>query len=580
MAPLLRVLYEQYFPSNNFQLIIMAKPAIFLVAPDSNFLKVAERHINSEFGDRFQVHGVDSGASALLALKQLKQSHEPVALFMVEQQMPAMTGIEFLEQAKELFPEAKCVLLTDVDTDADIRAIKTVNIDCYLLKLSDPPENRLYPVLQDLLDDWQAVFTSPFEGIRVIGQRWSSESHEVKDFLGRNQRPFTWLDIETDQEASRLIDRVKSDQVLRSNDPQLPVIIFADGSHLEAPTLVQVAEKIGLTTQPKRAFYDLVIVGGGPAGLGAAVYGASEGLSTVMIEKVAPGGQAGTSSRIENYLGFPAGLSGADLARRAIVQAQRFGVEILSPQEVTGVRVQDQERFVTLADGTEIGCHALLIAIGVSWRKLDVPGVEQLTGRGVYYGAAMFEAVSCRDEEVYIVGGANSAGQAALYFSKYAIKVTILVRGDSLSKGMSQYLIDQIQATENIEVRLRSSVVEVKGENHLEAIAIANAETGEKQTIPATSLFLFIGATPHTDWLADVVERDERGFILAGPDLLHDGQRPQGWTLDRNPFLFETSVPGIFVTGDVRHGSVKRVASAVGQSAVVVQLIHQHLSTN
>lgn len=377
----------------------MAKPALYIVAPDPNFLKVASRHLNSEFGERFCVLTANSGAEAICALKQLKQNHQSVALFMVEQQMPEMTGIEFLEQAIE-FPEAKRVLLTDVDTDAEIRKIKTVNIDCYLLKLSDPPEERLFPTLHDLLDDWQAAFASPFEGIRVVGQRWSARSHAVKDFLFRNQRPFTWLDIDTDEEAVRLIDRVKSDRPGRSDDPQLPLLVFPDGSHLEAPTPVQVAEKIGLSTHPKQTFYDLVIVGGGPAGLGAAVYGASEGLNTIMIERVAPGGQAGTSSRIENYLGFPAGLSGADLARRAIVQAQRFGVEILAPQEVTGVRVQDRERIVTLADGTEIGCHALLIAIGVEWRKLDVPGVEQLTGRGVYYGAAMFEAVSCRDEDV------------------------------------------------------------------------------------------------------------------------------------------------------------------------------------
>lgn len=555
----------------------MTKPVLFIVAPDSNFLKVAARHLNSEFGDRFSALTADSVTNALEALNRLKQNHEPVALFLVEQQMPQITGIDFLEQAITLFPEAKRILLTDVETDADIRKIETVNIDCYLLKLSDPPENRLYPTVQDLLDDWQAAFTSPFEGIRVIGQRWSPQSHQIKDFLFRNQRPFTWLDIETDEEANRLIDRLKSNHS-GADEPQLPLIIFPDDSHLEAPTLVQVAEKIGLSTHPKQTFYDLVIVGGGPAGLGAAVYGASEGLNTIMIEKIAPGGQAGTSSRIENYLGFPSGLSGADLARRAIVQAQRFGVEILSPQEVTGVRIEDQKRFVTIADGTEIGCHTLLIAIGVEWRKLDVPGVEQLTGRGVYYGAAMFEAMSCRNEDVYLVGGANSAGQAAMYFSKYARNVTMLVRGDSLSKGMSQYLIEQIQATENITVRLSSSVVEVKGENHLEAIAITNAETKETQVVPVTSLFLFIGATPHTDWLANVVERDERGFILSGPELLHDGRYPPGWGLERDPFLFETSVPGIFVTGDVRQKSVKRVASAVGQSAVVVQLIHQYLT--
>ncbi len=555
----------------------MAKSVIFIVASESHFLELAERHLSSEFSESFSIITADSGTNALEALNRLKQNNELVALFLVEQQMSPMTGIDFIEQAIALFPDAKRILLTDVETDADIRKIKTVNIDCYLLKLSDPPENRLYPTVQDLLDDWQAAFTSPFEGIRVIGQRWLPQSHQVKDFLFRNQRPFTWLDIETDEEANRLLERFKSQQSLAKN-PQLPLVIFPDDSYLEAPSLLQIAEKIGLSTHPGQTFYDLIIIGGGPAGLGAAVYGASEGLNTLVIEKVAPGGQAGTSSRIENYLGFPSGLSGADLARRAIVQAQRFGVEILSPQEVTGVRIEEQKRFVTIADGTEISCHALLIAIGVEWRKLDVPGAELLTGRGVYYGAAMFEAISCRNEDVYLVGGANSAGQAAMYFSKYARSVTMLVRGESLSKGMSQYLVEQIEATENITVRLHSSITEVKGENHLEEVAIANAETKETQSVPVTSLFLFIGATPHTDWLTNIVKCNERGFISSGSELQQDGSYPPEWTLERSPFLFETSVPGIFVTGDVRQKSVKRVASAVGQSAVVVQLIHQYLT--
>lgn len=557
----------------------MAKPVILIVNDKPELLKVAKRHLKSQFGDHFEVLVADSGASALEVLKQLKLRNELVALFFVEQQMSGTTGVEFLEQAMEVFPEAKCVLLTDLNTDADIRAIKTtVNIDCYLLKLSDPPEERLYPVLQDLLQDWQASFCSPYEGIRVIGHRWSPESHQVKDFLARNQRPFQWLDIETELEAHRLVEQVKSAKPDDLDEPQLPLVLFPDGSHLEVPTNTQVAEKIGLSTHAEMPFYDLVIVGGGPAGLAGGVYGASEGLGTLMIDRVAPGGQAGTSSRIENFLGFPSGLSGADLARRAVVQAQRFGVEILSPQEVTGIRVEDCYRFVTLADGTEIGCYALLIAIGVEWRQLDVPGIDKLTGAGVYYGASMSEALSCHDEEVYMVGGANSAGQAAMYFSNHARAVTMLVRGDSLAKDLSQYLVDQIEATENITVRLRSSIVEVKGEAHLEAITIATADTDETQTIPVTSLFIFIGATPHTDWLAGVVERDERGFILSGPDLIRDGSRPQGWTLDRDPFLLETSVPGIFVAGDVRHGSVKRCASAVGEGSIAVQFIHQYLS--
>jgi thioredoxin reductase (NADPH) len=363
-----------------------------------------------------------------------------------------------------------------------------------------------------------------------------------------------------------------------SDTPQLPLVLFSDSSHLVDPTNIQIAEKIGLNRRAAMPFYDLIIVGAGPAGLAAAVYGASEGLRTVLIEKEAPGGQAGTSSRIENYLGFPVGLSGADLARRAVTQARRFGVEILMPQEVTRVRVKDPYRFITLKDGTELSCHALMVATGVSYRKLDVPGIEALTGRGVYYGAAMTEALSCRGEEVYIVGGANSAGQAAMYFSKYAHRVTLLVRGDSLAKSMSQYLIAQIQETENITVQVHSSVVEVQGDTSLKAITIANAETGELKSVKATSLFIFIGAMPHTDWLDGVVERDKQGFILSGAELLRNKCRPRGWTKERNPFLLETSVPGIFVAGDVRYGSVKRVASAVGEGAIAVQFIHQYLS--
>jgi len=557
----------------------MATPVILIVNNNRKLLEIAECHLNNEFGDRFQLLLADSGASALDILKHLEQQQVPVALFFVEQQMAGMTGIDFLEQAMKAFPEAKCILLTDVDTDANIRAIKTkVKIDCYLIKLSDPPEERLYPILHDLLDDWQASFHSPYEGIRVIGHRWSRQSYQIKDFLARNQRPFQWLDIEQEKEAHYWIAQVRSAKPDELDEPQLPLVFFPDGSHLEAPTDLQVAEKIGLHIRAQMPFYDLVIVGGGPAGLAAGVYAASEGLAALMIDRVAPGGQAGTSFRIENYLGFPSGVSGAELSRRAVVQAERFGLELLSPSEATGIRVQDCYRFVTLADGTEIGCYALLLALGVEWRQFDVPGIHKLLGAGVYYGVSMVEVFSCRDEEVYIVGGANSAGQAAMHFSKYARSVTMLVRGGSLAKDMSKYLIEQIEATENITVRLRSSVIEVEGEGHLEAITIINADTGETQTIPATSLFLFIGATPRTDWLAGVVERDKHGFILSGADLIRNGYRPQGWTLERDPFLLETSVPGIFVAGDVRHGSVKRVACAVGEGSLAVQFIHQYLS--
>jgi len=552
----------------------MAKPVIMTVDDDPEVLQAVARDLRRAYGDRFRVIRADSGTSALEVVQQLKLRNEPVALFLVDQRMPQMSGVEFLEKEMELFPEAKRALLTAyADTDAAIRAINTAKIDYYLMKPWDPPEERLYPVLDDLLDDWQAGFHPLFEGIRVIGNRWSPHSHQVKDFLARNQVPYQWLDIELEEEAQRLVSCAEA-----QNKAYLPLVLFPDGSRLSQPSNLQIAEKIGLRTQAERPFYDLLIVGGGPAGLAAAVYGASEGLSTVMIEREAPGGQAGSSSRIENYLGFPSGLSGADLARRAVTQARRFGVEILTPQEVTSVRVDDPYRIVTLGDGSEISCHALLVATGVSYRRLNVPGMEKLTGAGVYYGAAMTEALSCRDEDVYIVGGANSAGQAAMYFSKFARNVIMLVRSDSLTKGMSQYLIDQIEAMENITVRVNTSVVEAKGTTSLEAITIADSKTGEKETVPATSLFIFIGAMPQTDWLDGLVERDERGFILSGPDLIHDGKRPRGWTLERSPFLLETNVPGIFVAGDVRHRSVKRVASGVGEGAIAVQFIHQYLS--
>lgn len=552
----------------------MAKPVILSVDDDPEVLQAVARDLRRAYGDRYRVLRADSGAAGLDVLKQLKLRDEPAALLLVDQRMPRMSGVEFLEQALKLFPKVKRALLTAyADTDAAIRAINTVQVDYYLMKPWDPPEERLYPVLDDLLDDWQASFRPPFSGIRVIGNRWSPQSHQTKDFLARNQVPYQWLDIELEEEAQQLVSYANPDKM-----PQLPLVLLPDGDRLEQPSNLQIAEKIGLKTQAERPFYDLLIVGGGPAGLAAAVYGASEGLDTVMIERQAPGGQAGSSSRIENYLGFPVGLSGADLARRAVTQARRFGVEILTPQEVTEVRIEDPYRIVKLIDGSEISCHALLIATGVAWRKLNVPGLEALTGAGVYYGAAQTEALACQGEDVYIIGGANSAGQAAMYFSKFAREVFMLVRGNSLEKGMSQYLVDQIRAMENITVQLNSSVVEAKGETSLEAITILDSNTGEKQTVPATSLFIFIGATPHTDWLDGTVERDDRGFVLAGPDLRREGKRPKKWTLERDPFLLETNVPGIFVAGDVRHGSVKRVASGVGEGAIAVQFIHQYLS--
>jgi thioredoxin reductase (NADPH) len=443
------------------------------------------------------------------------------------------------------------------------------------MKPWDPPTEHLYPQLDDLLDDWQASYRPAFQGIRVLGTRWSPRSYELRDFLARSHVPYQWIDVEfsaNDPETKRLLEALGPDA------SDLPIVLFADGTKLLNSVPAEVAQKVGLRTRAETSFYDLAIVGGGPAGLAAAVYGASEGLHTVMVEMEAPGGQAGMSSRIENYLGFPAGLSGGDLARRGVVQARRFGVEILAPQEATGVRTEGPYRIIKLADGNEISCHALMIATGVQWRRLEAPGIDRLQGAGVYYGGGATEALSCKGEMVYIVGGANSAGQAAMNFSKYAERVVILIRGDSLSSTMSQYLIDQIKETPNIQLWTHASVAEVHGETRLEEISILCSDTSKVERVPASSMFIFIGALPRTDWLAGTVERDERGFLLTGPDLMHGGERPKGWTPDRDPFLLETNVPGIFAVGDVRHGSVKRVASGVGEGSVAVQFIHQYLS--
>lgn len=551
----------------------MGKPVILAVDDEPAVLSTVARDLWREYGQQYRVLRADSGTTALESLRQLKLRNEPVALFLVDQRMPRMSGVEFLEEAIELFPDAKrCLLTAYADTEAAIRAINEVGLDYYLMKPWDPPEEHLYPVLTDLLDDWQASSPPSFEGIRVVGHRWSAQSHQVKDFLGRNLVPYQWLDVEIDVEARRLLEFSGAD------GSQLPLVLFPDGPPLVQPTNIQIAEKLGLKMHPGSAFYDLVIVGAGPAGLAAAVYGASEGLSTLLIESEAPGGQAGTASRIENYLGFPTGLSGGDLARRAVAQASRFGAEILTPLETTGIRAQDSYRFVSVTNGSEISCHALLIATGASYRTLDLPGIERLTGAGVYYGAAITEALAYRDKDVFIVGGGNSAGQAAMYLSKFASSVTILVRGKSLAASMSQYLIAQIEAQEKITVWTRSGVAEAKGSTSLEAITISDAATGDPRTVPAYALFIFIGAMPHTDWVADVLERDSQGFILTGPDLLRDGRRPRGWNLDRDPFLLETSMPGVFAAGDVRKSSVKRVTSAVGEGSIAVQFVHQYLS--
>lgn len=552
----------------------MPPPSIMILDDEPQVLNAVERDLRQHYQSDYRIVKSTNGQDALEALKKLKERNTPVALFLVDQRMPNMSGTDFLAEAANFYPQARKVLLTAyADTQAAIASINDIGLDYYLMKPWDPPEQNLYPVLDDLLSDWAASVPIPYDGIRVAGTLWSANSHTVKDFLARNQIPYQWLDIELDTEARNLVESVSGEHL------RLPVVFFPDGETLIDPSIQGVAEKIGLQTKAEKPFYDLIIVGAGPAGLAAAVYGGSEGLSTVMIEKEATGGQAGTSSRIENYLGFPQGLTGADLARRATTQALRFGVELLRPQEAVKVRVDDPYRYVQLADGNEISGRAVLIASGVNVRRLEVPGVEELTGAGIYYGAALTEAAYYRDQDVFVVGGANSAGQGAMFFSRYARKVTMLVRSSNLEAGMSQYLVDQIANTPNIDVVLRTEVIEAIGEERLEKIKISNMDTKEVETLPLAAMFIFIGAMPPTDLVSGLVERDRAGFIVTGSDLMVDGKRPKGWKPNRDPFLLETSVPGIFAAGDVRHHSMKRVASAVGEGAVAVALVHQYLKT-
>jgi thioredoxin reductase (NADPH) len=554
----------------------MQKPVILTVDDDPDVLHAIERDLKNRYEERYRILRADSGLAALDLLRRLQLRNDAVALLLVDHRMPQMNGVEMLQEAMKIYPDAKRALLTAyADTEAAIAAINDVRLNHYLLKPWDPPEEQLFPVLDDLLDEWYAHFHPPFDGIRVLGTRWSSKSYELRNFLARNQVRYQWLDADAagrDKEVERLL------KSLPSEDLKLPLVLFPDGASLSEPQPHDLATRLGLRTRANLEFYDLAIVGGGPAGLAAAVYGASEGLKTVMVEREAPGGQAALSSRIENYLGFPSGLTGGDLTRRAVAQARRFGVEIVSPQEVTALRADGPYRYLRLQDGTELSCHAMLLATGVQWRKLDIPGMDRLQGAGVYYGGTATEAISCRDEEIYIIGGANSAGQAAMFFSQYAKRVVMLVRGDSLGATMSQYLIEQIETTPNIHVEYRTRVVEAHGEQRLEAVSIVCDRTGEVSRVPANSLFIFIGAEPRTAWLEGAVERDERGFILTGPDLLRSGKRPKGWTIERDPSLLETSIPGVFAVGDVRYGSVKRVASGVGEGSVAIQFIHQYLS--
>jgi len=548
-------------------------PVIVAIDDDPQVLRAVERDLRTRFGSAYRIIAADSGATALDVVRRLKLRSAVVALFLADQRMPGMTGVEFLAEARAIYPDAKRVLLTAyADTEVAITAINTIQLDHYLLKPWDPPEDRLYPVLEDVLGDWQAGFRPPYEGIRVISHRWSPRAHGIKDYLARNQIPYRWLDAETDAEATELAASAGVDAARE------PVVVFADGTHLVAPTNAEIAARVGLRTQAALPYYDLVIVGGGPSGLAAAVYGASEGLKTLMVEREAPGGQAGTTSRIDNYLGFPVGLSGADLARRAVAQASRLGAEILTPQEVVGVTVEDTYKVVRLADGSQVSCQALLVATGVEYRKLDLPDADRLAGSGIYYGGATTEAPFYRGERVAVMGGGNSAGQAAVYLARFAEHVTVLVRAGSLGSGMSAYLVDQIEATENITVRVNTNVVGVHGGEVLEAVDIADKVDGSRDTLAVAAMFVFIGQAPRTDWLGTLVGRDEGGFVLTGTELATSGDHLKGWPLERQPFMLETNVPGILCAGDVRSSSVKRIASAVGEGAMAVRFVHQVLA--
>ena len=543
------------------------RPAILIVDDEPAVLAAVARDIRREFGESYRIVRASSGDEALDVLRELVRRGDQVALLVADQRMPGLSGTDYLVQAREIVPTAKRVLLTAyADTDAAIQAINDVSLDYYLLKPWDPPEEELFPVVADLLSGWEAGAALESGGVRLLGHRFARATHDLRDFLARNRVPGRWLDVERDAEARQLL------KVAGVDDDGLPVAVLEDGSVLERPTVLELAERLGIAGQPAFEHYDLVIVGGGPAGLAAAVYGASEGLKTIMVEREAPGGQAGQSSRIENYLGFPAGLSGSDLTRRATDQARRLGAELLTLQDAAGLRVEGSGRIVELSGGGSLSASSVLIASGVAYRQLGAPGFAELTGQGVYYGAALTEARSCADQNVAVIGGANSAGQAAVYFSSYASKVTMLVRGDSLANSMSHYLIEQIEALPNVDVRLRSQAVGAEGDGRLRALRIRGADGGESVE-DVDACFVFIGAAPRTDWLAGVVTRDERGFILAGPDVKHDG-----WPLARDPLPLETSVPGVLVAGDVRARSIKRVASAVGEGSMAVSLIHQYLA--
>ncbi|MGH3854960.1 MAG: FAD-dependent oxidoreductase [Pseudonocardiaceae bacterium] len=549
----------------------MIKPVLLTVDDDPGVSRAVARDLRRRYGENYRVVRADSAAQALEALRELKLRGQPVAAMLADYRMPQMNGIEFLEEAMDLFPLARRALLTAyADTDAAIQAINVVDVDHYLLKPWEPPEEKLYPVVDALLEMWRVLGDRPVEETKLVGHRWSSESYRVRDFLARNSVPYRWYSVD-EPEGRRLLDAAGAAV------EDVPVLITPDGTVLRSPSDAEVAVAVGLSTEPATDFYDLVVVGAGPAGLGAAVYGASEGLRTVLVERAATGGQAGQSSRIENYLGFPDGVSGAQLADRARRQAQKFGAEVLSAREVTGLEARGSARVVRFGDGTELAAHAIILAIGVSYRTLEAPGIVELTGRGVYYGSAMTQGPSCEGEDVYIVGGANSAGQAAVFFSRYARAVTVLVRGASVHDSMSHYLVKQLEGIDNIRIRTGTVVGAAYGTEHLERLKLCDRGSGQGEMVPAASLFIFIGAAPRTEWLGEAVRRDSRGFVLTGPDLLIDGRRPPGWPVQRDPYYLESSLPGVLVAGDARAESVKRVASAVGEGAMAVTLVHRYL---
>lgn len=548
----------------------MAKPVIFSIDDDPSVLNAVERDLRANYGKDYRIIPINSGKAALDYIKRLQQRNETIALFLVDQRMPEMSGVEFLEQAILTYPQAKRVLLTAyADTEAAISSINEVGLDYYLMKPWHPPEDKLYPILDELLEDWKMHIRLPYEGIRIAGTLWSLSSHEVKDFLTRHQIPYQWLDIDKDATARQMVEDAASSVA------KLPVVFFPDGNLLVQPNLKDLADKVGLQTRADLPFYDVIIVGSGPAGLAAAVYAGSEGYKCVVVEKTAPGGQAGSSPKIENYLGFPAGISGDDLTRRAISQAKKFGVEILSAQEAVKVCTQNEYRIVQLADGTELSTHVVLIATGASFHVLSMPGGDKLTGAGIYYGAAYTEASYYKDQQVFIVGGANSAAQGALYLTRFANKVTVLIRGPRPTA--SQYLIDALKANEKIEIMLNTDLIGLKGENTLEQLVVRNNISNEEQTFDTAALFVFIGVRPQSQLVEGLVKRNEKGYIFTGADLLVDNKPPQGWTLDRLPYLFETNVPGVFAAGDVRFGTNHRVASAAGEGSVAYAMMKEYL---